>query len=66
MLRTARHFSFSYLRYPSHVQFYAFSLFVSENSGIFHGEAELRLTPADQVLLQRTVKTQAQTGLVNY
>ena len=46
--------SLSYLRYPSNVQFYIFSLFASENSEIFHGEARLQLTPADQVLFQRT------------
>ena len=57
----------SYLRHPSHIHFCAFSLFVAENSGIFQGEGESQLTPADHVLrLRHTVKTQNETGLVKY
>ena len=47
---------------------FMFFLFLSRRTAEYFtgGEAGLQLTPADQVLLQRTVKTQTQTGLVKY
>ena len=39
-----------FLRCPSHVDLCGFLLFVSENSRIFQGDAEPRLTLADDVV----------------